>query len=144
MTYVLFGYFDERKKWDINVEQKILNIIQKRYKVREGKGKGCIARILNEEKNEKVKQIQRPVKEEIKLGIRRENGIGTEERKKRRKRGAVYVNVNIQNSNNVTSINNTGNDMTQRIRNAIAGVSGLDERDIQQLITNLTSELVGI
>jgi len=67
MTYVLYGYFDDRKQWENIVEQKILSILGKRYKNGESKIKGCIARILNEEKNEKVKQIQKQVKHEIKL-----------------------------------------------------------------------------
>jgi len=90
MKYVMFGYFDEKVNWDKLVERKILHLLHKKYREAEDhKRGGCIAKILREEKNEKVKQIQKPCKEEVKLGIRRKGDEGRDRSNKRRKKGSV-------------------------------------------------------
>jgi len=153
MKYVMFGYFDERKNWDYLVEQKILQLLRKKYREAEGRRKGCIAKILCEEKNEKVKQIQRPCKKDVTIGIRRKHGEGSVSRNKRRKKGAVYVNINIQRSAVTVNSNNGGhslaeqneeNTISERIRLAAAAIRGIGQLDLEQLIQNLSNGVVGV
>jgi len=142
MKYVMYGYFDERLHWDNIVEQKILSILGKRYRDSDSKTKGCVARILTEEKNEKVKQIQKQVKNEIRLGIRRENGITEEEKRKRRKKGSVYVHVSINNSQIMSHNNSATNDLNERLRNAVRSISGIGENEIEEILRNFSNGTV--
>ena len=102
--------------------------------------KGCIARIISEEKSEKVKQIQRPCKENIRLGIKRQNGLDEAQKKKRRKKGSVYV--NIQNSTITTASHNVINpNAMDRIRAAVATVQGIANIDLEQLLNAISGNI---
>jgi len=146
MKYVMFGYFDEKANWDKLVERKILHLLHKKYvEAEENKKGGCIAKILREEKNEKVKQIQKPCKEEVKLGIRRKGVEGQNLGNKRRKKGSIYVNVNIQRISSLTVNNSNGEGMWRNaIRNAVSSVPGIGESEIDQILHNLSNNVVGI
>ena len=153
MKYVLYGYYDTKKKWDELLEKKILELKKKKYRDVEGQRppKGCIARVISEEKSEKVKQIQRPCLKEIRLGIKRENGLPRNVKKKRRKKETVYVSINnstitnvASNNNIVSGMNTVDSTLIDRLRSAASTAQGISQSDLQILLASLIPTATGV
>jgi len=103
-----------------------------------------MARIISEEKGEKVKQVQRPCRKEITLRVRRENGLNETKKKKRRRTGTVYVHMENISINSVNNSYNNGSSLLDRIRNAVASGEGIGREELQNILQEIGDEIIGI
>ena len=74
------------------------------------------------------------------FGNKRQNGLDEAQKKKRRKKGSVYV--NIQNSTITTASHNVVNpNAMDRIRAAVATVQGIANIDLEQLLNAISGNI---
>ena len=109
IAHMLYGYFDARVHWEVNLEREYMR--QKNWvyidKVNDSKDKkGCIAKVISEVKVEQTRRIQQAGKKEgIYVTIKRQGPLQRKDKNRKRQKGNFFVRTTDDQNRNTPELN---------------------------------------
>ena len=126
IAHMLYGYFDKRVHWEVNLEREYMR--QKNWvymdRVNDSKDKkGCIAKVISEVKVEQTRRIQQAGKKEgIYVTIKRQGPLQRRDKNRKRQKGNFYVRT----AGDLNGITTNVNPLTAMFQLASVNLGGIN------------------
>lgn len=141
IAHMLYGYFDERVHWEVNLEKEYMRQMNWVYMDRANDSKdkkGCIAKVISEVKVEQTRRIQQAgQKAGVYVSIKRQGPLQREDKNRKRKKGNFYVRTS---SEQRTVVNETGDPLTAMFQVASVNLVGLSG----DALTSFTTQFLNL